>query len=460
MRWRLLIIFIAIATGLGVVQTHVPNLIISRSKVFAVAQSIICPDSVNGAQVAIGSQGTRVSPLGKLPKGIKDVPFTTSLGITSHQVSRISHLVENSSEGVTQLDTNSGLAGLACPTTDTSYWFVGGSASLSSQDQLILANDGHGDATASVLVWSDKGPVPSYPVVVPAQTSIRVGLDSVAPGVNSMVIHVLVRSGRVAVSLFDQRSQGLAKLGADFVSPGIVPAKNFVIVGVPGTNVSVPLAPNSQGKKHKTPTTTRIIETRILRLLSPAVDTTVRVDAIGAGDSFTPLGLDSIQLKAGKVRDIPVNSALPSPAYAFLVISQSPVVAGVFSTIIVRNGSDIAWSVATPNISTDAASADFNGTKYLFYSHTTSSVDITTAGVSSVPATVTLRIPADNVVSWSPPKLESNVISVRLHVNGGSVYVARSLRTSDGLTTSPLRPVSVLRKSTVPLADVGVGMPR
>ena len=460
MRWRLLIIFMAIATGLSVVQAHVPKLIISRSKVFAPAQSIICPDSATGAQVAIGSRGTRVSPLGKLPKGIRDFPFTTSRGTTSHRVSVVSHLVENSSEGVTQLDANSGLAGLACPTTDTSYWFVGGSASLSSQDQLILANDGHGDATVSVVVWSDKGPVPSYPVVVPAQTSIRVGLDSVAPGVSSIVIHVLVRSGRVAVSLFDQRSQGLTKLGADFVPPGIDPAKIFVIVGVPGTNVSEPIAPKPIGKKRKTPTLQPITETRILRLLAPTVDTTVRVDAIGAGDSFTPLGLDSIQLKAGMVRDIPVNSALPSSAYAFRVIAQSPVVAGVFSTIIARNGSDIAWSATTPGISTDAASTDFNGTKYLFYSHAASSVDITTAGVSSVPATVTVRIPSDNVVSWSPPKLESNVISVRLHVNGGAVYVARSLRTNDGLTTSPLRPVSVIEKSTVPLADVGVGMPR
>jgi hypothetical protein len=460
MRWRLLIIFLAITTGLGAVQIFLPKAEISRSQVVTTAASIICPDSANGANVAIGGRGTRLSPLGKLPKGLKDAAYTTSHVVTARQVSVVSHIVENSTGGITQLDTNSGLAGLACPTADTSYWFVGGSASLTSQDQLILANAGHGDATASVLAWSDKGPVPAYPIVVPAQTSIRVGLDSVAPGVSAIAVHVLVRSGRVAVSLYDQRSQGLTKLGADFVPPGIDPSRHFVILGVPGTKSAASTPSTTSSKKSKTPAPKPIAETRVLRLLAPTVDTSVRVDVVGAGDSFTPLGLDSIELKAGMVRDIPVTAALPSSAYAFWVVADSPVVAGVFSTVIVGKGSDIAWSASTPSLSTDAVSADFDGTTYLFYSRKGASVDITTSGVSSVPATVTFPIPADNVVSWSPTKLDSKVIAIRLHANGAAVYAARSLRTGDGLTTSPVRPVSVTGRSTVPLADVGVGMPR
>jgi hypothetical protein len=460
MRWRLLVIFLAITTGLGAVQVFVPKTVINRSKVVTTAAPIICPDSANGANVAIGGQETLLTPLGKLPKGVKDVPFTTSHAVTARQVSVVSHIVDNSSGGITQLDTTSGLAGLACPTADTSYWFVGGSASLTSQDQLILANAGHGDATASVLAWSDKGPVPSYPVVVPARTSIRVGLDSLAPGVSAIAIHVLVRSGRVAVSLYDQRSQGLTKLGADFVPPGVDPAKNFVILGVPGTRTAASTTSQTSGKKSKIPAPKPIAETRVLRLLAPTLDTSVRVDVIGAGDSFTPLGLDSIELKAGIVRDIPITASLPSSAYAFRVVADYPVVAGVFSTVIVGKGSDIAWSASTPSLSTDAVSADFGGTTYLFYSRRTASVEIATTGVSPVPATVMFPIPADNVVSWSPTKLDGKVIGIRLHAGGGVVYAARSLRTSDGLTTSPVRPVSVTGRSTAPLADVGVGMPR
>jgi hypothetical protein len=461
MRWRLLFIFIAITTGLGAVQWYVPPTTISRSRIVTTAASIICPNSASGANVAIGGQGTRLSPLGKLPKGLKDAPFTTSHPVTSRQVSLLSHVVENSSEGITQLDTTSGLAGLACPTADTSYWFVGGSASLSSQDQLILANAGHGDATATVLAWSDKGTVPSYPVVVPARSTIRVGLDSIAPGVNAVAFHILVRSGRVAVSLYDQRSQGLTKLGADFVPPGLDPAKNFVILGVPGTKrVTSTTSPRSSNKKSKTTTTKSTPETRVLRLLAPLVDTSVRVDVIGAGDSFTPLGLDSIQLKAGMVREIPVTAALPSTAYAFRVVADSPIVAGVFSTVNVGSGSDIAWSASTPSLSEDAVSADFDGTSYIFYSHDGASVDITTTGSSSALSSVTFPVPADNVVSWSPTKADGKVIAIRLHANGAAVYAARSLRTSDGLTTSPIRPISVTGRSTVPLADVGVGMPR
>jgi hypothetical protein len=234
-----------------------------------------------------------------------------------------------------------------------------------------------------------------------------------------------------------------------------------VILGVPGTKrVTSTTSPRSSNKKSKTTTTKSTPETRVLRLLAPLVDTSVRVDVIGAGDSFTPLGLDSIQLKAGMVREIPVTAALPSTAYAFRVVADSPIVAGVFSTVNVGSGSDIAWSASTPSLSEDAVSADFDGTSYIFYSHDGASVDITTTGSSSALSSVTFPVPADNVVSWSPTKADGKVIAIRLHANGAAVYAARSLRTSDGLTTSPIRPISVTGRSTVPLADVGVGMPR
>lgn len=456
MRWRLLALFVAITTGLGIVQIVVPKVASSRAKVVTTLAPVICPNSVGGANVAIGGQGTRVSPIGKLPKGVKDVPFTTSRVVTATRISATAHLVENSLGGATQIDTSSGLAGLACPSLDDSYWFVGGSASLSSQDRLVLSNAGHGDALVTVLAWSDKGVVPAYPVVVPAQTSIRVGLDSIAPGVNAIVLHVIVRSGRVAASLYDQRVQGLTNLGADFVPPGIDPAKNFVVLGVPGTRQTS----KASAKKGKVPPSKPISETRVIRLLSPTSGTSVRVDVIGAGDSFTPLGLDNIALAAGVVRDVPVTTSLPSSAYAFLVTADSPVVAGVFSSVIAGQGSDIAWSASTPSLSVGVASADFDGTTYLFYSNAAASIDISTMHSGEIPVKSRLVVPADVVLSWSPSKLGSGATVIRVTAIGGNVYAARLLRTTNGVTTSPLRLVAVTVRSTMPLADVGVGMPR
>lgn len=449
MRWRLLAVFLAITVGLGVVQVLTPRVITSRTKVTATVSSIICPDSSSGASVALAGSGIQFSPIGKLPKGIKDLPFTTKKEVTTAKVSSAAHIAEKSVGGITQVDTSSGLAGLACPNEDTSYWFVGGSAALTSSDRLILSNVGHGDATASILAWGNKGAIPTYPVVVPAQSTIRVGLDSIAPGLNSIAIHVLVRSGRIAVSLYDQRVQGLTDLGADFVPPGIDPAKEFIVLGVPGT------ASASKSKSAKS-----VAETRVLRLLSPTNDASARVDVIGAGDSFTPLGLDSIALKAGVVTDIPVTAALPSTAYAFAVSSDSPVVAGVFSTIRTAKGSDIAWTASSPGLAGAAISADFGGTNFFFYSHSDTSVEITATQGSSAAVTSTLAIPAEDVVPWTPGKSTNGATTIRLKVGSGVVYAARILRNSSGLTSSPLRPISVGRRSTAPIADVGVGMPR
>lgn len=444
MRWRLMAILLAITIGLGVVQVLTPKEIATRTRVVTTISSIICPSSSGGASVAISGRGVRLSPIGKLPNGVKDVPFTTSKDVTTMQLSSVAHLVEKSVGGTTQIDTSSGLAGLACPNEDSSYWFVGGSAALASQDRLILSNAGHGEATATILAWTNKGAVPAYPVVVPAQTSIRVGLDSIVPGVNVVVIHLLVRSGRLAVSLYDQRTQGLTNLGADFVPQGIDPARKFVILGVPGIS-------GVSRKFH---------ETRVLRLLSPKEDSSVRVDVIGAGDSFTPLGLDSIELKAGIVLDIPVTAALPSSAYAFEVTADSPVVAGVFSNVGTSKGSDIVWSASTPGLSAGATSADFEGTTYLFYSHIATSVDITTTYAGSIPVATTLAIPAENVVRWTPGKSSIGAAAIRFGSTRGMVYVARILRNSSGVTTSPLRQIIVSGRSRAPLTDIGVGMPR
>lgn len=459
MRWRLLALFLAITAGLAIVQFDLPKVVTSHTSVVTTRAAIICPDSARGATVVLGGQGTQLSPIGKLPKGVKEIALTTDKDVTSARISSVAHLVENSVVGATQIESASGLSGLACPSVDPSYWFVGGSAALSGQDRLVLVNAGHGDAAATVLAWSDKGAVPAYPVVVPAQTSIRLGLDSIAPGVNAIVLHVLIRSGRVAASLYDQRSQGLTNLGADFVPAGIDPTKRFVMLGVPGINP--PLKSSA-----KSPSPKLASETRVLRLLAPLNAASVRVDVVGSGDSFTPLGLDKIELAAGRVRDIPITTALPSLAYAFVVTADAPVVAGVFSSVNAGKGSDIAWTASAPGLSLGAASADIDGTTYLFYSHAAMSIAVTKIRVGAFPITSTLAIPAESVVAWSPSKLGTSGIlgtgatAIRIGANTGVVYAARLLRTINGITTSPLRPISVARRSTMPIADVGVGMPR
>jgi len=461
MRRRLAVAFLGIVLCLGTIQIFVPKVTSSRSQIRASVPPIICPDSSNGASVAIGGEGIRISPIGVLPKGVKDAAFTTKQVVTTARLSTAAHLVENSLGGITQLDASSGLAGLACPREDSSYWFVGGSAALTSRDWLVLVNTGHGEATATIYGWTGAGAIPSYPVVVPAQTTIRVGLDSIAPGVNEVVIHVLVRSGRMAASLYDQRSQGLTSLGSDFVSPGIEPSRKFVVLGIPRTS-SQPTTATSSSTKKKSTTAVRkqVKEVRILRLLSPGNDSSVRVDAVGAGDSFTPLGLDSIELKAGVVRDIQVTASMPSSAYAFVVTADSPVVAGVFSNVVTAKGSDIAWTSSAPRLSGSAGSTDFDGTAYFFYSHVSMVVQISSVRVGSAPINTTVSVPAEDVVSWTPAKGAGGAYAIKLKFLGGNVYVARVLRTDSGITTSPLRPINVSNQSTASMADVGVGMPR
>lgn len=461
MRWRLLTFFLAIAAALAAVQIVEPKVISSRTRVAATVESILCPSSTGSATMVIGGKGTIISPVDKAPSTAKERAYTTASDVTKMQISAKAHLVEKASGAITQIDTSGGLAGLACPSADTSYWFVGGSAALASQDSLIMTNDGHGDATVSVLAWSDKGPAPAFPVVVPARSSIQVGLDSVAPGINAIVLHVLVRSGRVAISLYDRRSQGLSGLGADFVSPGNDPAKEAVILGVPGT-----IAESSAGTKTKKsaaksakPAATDS-NSRTLRLLSPDSDATVRVDVVGASDSFTPIGLDNIQLKAGKVREIQVNADLISLAYAFLVHSDVPVVAGVLSSSVTGKARDISWSASGQNLNAVTSSADSAGTSYVFFSQTDASVEITKRTADGLTATSTLRLPAASVVVWPLAIPSGQVGGVTFVVSSARVFAARVLTNTSGITTSPLRSLSMSRGAIVPLADVGVGMPR
>ncbi|MGI9197134.1 MAG: DUF5719 family protein [Candidatus Nanopelagicales bacterium] len=308
---------------------------------------------------------------------------------------------------------NRGLASTACLGPDTSWWFVGGGSSVGRETQLVLVNPEATPAELDVDISGPDGPLATpglRGLVVEAHSRRVVRLSREAPRQASVAWHVTVRSGRVMAAVSDSQIEGFIPRGADWIPPSADPATRVLIPGIIDGEGGRQLLVHAPGD----------------------IDATVKVRLVTEGGSYVPSAMSSVDVPAGTVVAVDLDSALDGQAATLDLQSDVPIVAGVRQRhpgVDSRTGSleETSFAAGAVLISDIAAAAGLPGerstavTLWLTAPGPVQQVlpqgdAATTDTVDDTPVTVTVRVLpfADGTVLPSPDPLTVTVPRDRL----------------------------------------------
>lgn len=265
-----------------------------------------------------------------------------------------------------------GLVAASCTEPSSSSWLVGGATTVGRTSSLLLANPTEVDARVALEIWGEDGSVEApglSGIEVPAGHEVVLSLAGFAPGIESPIVHVASRGGRIVASLQQSIVRGLDAVGVDAVGATGEPATSLVIPGVRltdtvGTNRALALADWQDV----------VAAIRVGVPGDEAATVTVRVvpqtpDAVGT--SF------EMHVDAGSVLDAPLDAgglqegadaSLADGLYTVYLDSDAPIVAAARISTAVDAGSeqaeddglgqappsDLAWFSAAPALSGSA----------------------------------------------------------------------------------------------------------
>jgi hypothetical protein len=199
-----------------------------------------------------------------------------------------------------------GLAASPCARPVTDGWLVGGGSTVGRVTQLLLVNDDDRPAQVDLLVYGPEGLVASPAgtgIVLPPSSRRQVRLDTLAPNQAVTAVHVVARSGRIGFVGLDTAASGLVPLGMAIL-PVTQPGTRLVIADVPAPVTSA-----------------------ALYVLAPEVDATVSVKLLTADGAITPVGLEQVDLQAGRVTSLDLGPALDGEPVGIVLESDQDIVA-------------------------------------------------------------------------------------------------------------------------------------
>lgn len=395
--------------------------------------------------VLTAAGGSRVSDVTAAGGPVRmDASGTLAAGVAAEQVTR------------SESGRGRGLAESRCAATAPDTWFVGGSTTVGASASLELVNPDGVAATATVSLLTATGrvaPRAAQGIQVPPRGSIRLALESLAPGTPALATHVAVTGGRVAASILDSRGRATLPLGVDFVPPTAAPAGRAVVPGL--------LAGSGP---------------RLLVLGVPGPDdATVALRVVTTEGSFVPAALHAVRVRAGTVATVNLATVLGARPAAVAVTSDVPVVAGGFSgsSDPYTHEADFGWSPATPPLTGPALVPDnrvrgpLHSVLVLTAPGAAASLSLTALGAGSGPtAPVRVQVPAGRTVALPLPALVPSgdfALVVTPAPGSGPVYGSRELseRWSIGTWLSQLSLERTEAMVTVPTVteDAGAGSP-
>jgi hypothetical protein len=227
-----------------------------------------------------------------------------------------------------------------CEGPTTHAWFVGFSTGVGAHATLLLSNVDDEAATVNVGIYGDSTPPNTdaeHGLAVAPHTQLAVRLDTVAPGLSNAAAEVTATAGRIVPALRFDAQNGSIPLGVDFIPRANGLALNQTVPGIPGGEGS-----------------------RRLMIAAPGeVDATVAVKLVTADGSYTPTGLDVVDVPAGGVVSVDLDKELKGAAAGVVVTSTEPVVAGAVATLKPdkAGGTDIAFTSGVPPLSGPAIAA-------------------------------------------------------------------------------------------------------
>ena len=324
-----------------------------------------------------------------------------------------------------------------CTPAISEKWFMGGMSTISSIGYFQFVNPNQSKAVIDLEIWSEDGKESNQSLVISAQSTRIVQLNSLVTNKKFLAFHLTARAGRFSAVLFDERKKGLAKLGGDFVTPNAIPDKNVLITSVFG-----------KIKNQK-------VKSQFLRFLVPGeADAVVKVTYLAKSGIYSPVGLADFRVPAGKVVQLPFSSLPTGRFFALQIEATEPIIASAFSSVK-GSVSDFAWSSGSEAINAqniEAITVPAIGMRLNVYTEDSSVVVEATTNRKKVN-----RKNLSGIDTW---KIPAKVISIRIIPGSKPVFASFSAQDSRGVSVMAIRPVTAIERSALPISDSEVLTPR
>ena len=368
------------------------------------AQALVQQSSVGGSTSVKAVSGDKAPALAATAGG------ATAPGFTVQQ---------------TTTDSDQTLTGTECTAPGTDFWFAGADSNKGSNDTIVLTNTESTPSDADIHIFNNAGEVENAQASnldIPAEGSLSLSLASLLSPFNtntSLVVHVVVHTGRIAAALHAQSGSG-----SDWL-PATTLGTSQVLPGLPGDVSDATLVVADTG----------------------ATDAELNIHLASAGGLIVPAGHESIDVKAGTVTAVDLGAITHGEPAALELTPASgtgqppvPVVAGLQ---VVRGGNgstDTGYLAGTGPIgqrATAAGNAAGDSTLLLSTLTSASTVKVTSIGGSgSTPTVQNVSVPAGATVSVTPKAPSGGgPFAVTIEpVSGGPVYAARMISRKSGST--------------------------
>ena len=390
---------------------------------------VTCPDISGGTnlQVSLTNSSKLVRSLSRA--SVKMVPAKTT------RISSSSGSILVDGQGINSLAwiSRAGVwaGGLTCLSPQTQQYLVGASADVSSKSQLIFANSGLSSSTVDITVFTDASASFKKSITVKKNQTVNLSVVSLAPGAKSVAFMVAPRNGRVATYLIDERGKGLQALGGDIVNSQIGLNKTIYIPAI---------AHSADLEK-----------THVLRVLNPnAIRANISVELISADGRYVPLTLDNRNIGADRVMDLPFDVDSKNSAFALKITSDQPIAASVYSRVIKSGKRDFVWSSAvSQGITGTWAITGLDPTLIIAGGAIKAEVQVLMPGGKKIGK----RISANDIYAY---KIPSGALGLNIKSISSDSAAALLVYSQSGAGYLPLINGSVLTRSTVPTANIGV----
>ena len=397
--------------------------------------AVVCPPTLAGlgSQISLSSKKTPFQRLQNRTSKTAPVKFLRlpvmkdSLVISS----------EGSTPVVWQSRAGSWAGGALCTGPQSSQWFVGASADITTKGKLIVINSGLSDAVVDIQAFTENGKQPLKPVNVYSKSYITIPVDSLAPGDKTLAVHIVPRSGRINAFMIDEQGKGLRALGGDFVNPASSAARNLVIAAIP----------NQISKKPNKATAAA----HTLRILAPGdVDANVTVEVLSADGVFVPVGLNSRSISAGIVTEIDFTPNITSSAFAVRITSNEAVIASVQSSVVIGGRKDFVWSTVSPEL-TPITVAVTGLTPLIAFSGADINVSLDVTLING--KVIREQIKGSDIALWRAPASARSFTITRV---GSSTFAGALVSSVNGYGFFPIAPGSQLTKIELPDSNIRV----
>ncbi len=428
--------------GLQLIAAVVSVLLFSNFISFAGKESrysesypaVVCPPNLSGQTSAISLSSTK-TPIRKT--GISAMKYKES---KTRRLAGTNQATVIDARAATPISwqANSGIwAGAnTCIAPVTSQWFVGATADVTSKGTLALVNSGLGKALVAITVFTENGVQAEQVIAVKANSFVTLSLASLAPGSKAIAIHVTPQTGRVNAFVTDERGRGLRALGGDTINSVEDTAKNVII----------PAIPQQTGKKNSLPHTLRV-------LIPGEVGAQINVEIISTDGTFSPVGIDGRNIPAGKVVDIPLNVIMKTGKFALHISSDRPLVASVFTKTNSAGKSDFVWSTAVPALVESTYSVAGLAPTLVFTGDVISvDLELTTAKGNHQ----AVQIRGNGIATYV---ISDRIRAIRVTKTSPATYAAALISSKSGYGYAPLRPGSVLTRTSIPRSNIRVLIP-